>query len=290
MFLVLFNGYFYKKEQTINDIEYISNNLNEIDFNSKQVIPWGVEVTKENIPSYNQTKIVKVAIIDSGIDKNHIELLDKVVLEFNAIKPNETIVDELGHGTAIAGIIAAIDNDIGIVGISPNVELYSVKVLDEYGYGDMKDFIDGIEWCIKNEVDIINISFGISKNIPELEEAVNKAINEGIIIVASAGNTYGGSIEYPAAYEKVISVSAIDEYGNIADFSANKNFDILAPGVDILTTGINGSYITEDGTSLATAHITGLISIFLQSPEKFNLKEAEDIHTVVLELVKKFKD
>lgn len=188
LFLIFFD-FTYKKQQQSTSL-----------FHSSQL-------SKEKIPvsmlQNSETKEkIKIAILDSGIDKNHEDLKNQVKDEVNMIHPNEPIIDELGHGTAVAGIIAANNNSIGL-GVSPHVELYSVKVLDKCGNGSVKDIIKGIEWSIDKGVDIINLSFGISKDKPLLNDAIKKAFNENIIFVASASNTYGGKVEYPAAYDKV---------------------------------------------------------------------------------------
>lgn len=124
---------------------------------------------------------MKVAILDSGIYKDHEDLQGKVVREFNVINPNEPISDDYGHGTAIAGIITANDNDIGIVGMTQNVELYDVKVLGKDGIGKIEDLTAAIEWCIKQRVDIINISSGFQTEDANLGQAINDAVNAGII-------------------------------------------------------------------------------------------------------------
>ncbi|BCG60072.1 S8 family serine peptidase [Paenibacillus sp. URB8-2] len=247
-------------------------NLNRIDLKTKQEIPWGVislnikPDIKSDINQLNR-KIVKVAILDSGIDKNHEDLKQSKIIEFNAEGPNKPVFDILGHGTAIAGIIASNDNDFGIVGVSPDVELYSVKILDDSGKGDINDFVKGIEWCIENNVDIINLSFGIKRENQHLESVIEKAINEGIIIVAAAGNNYGISVDYPAAYEDVFSITAIDSSSHSLNSSAVGKIDFSAPGKDILTLSPNNQYAVYDGTSFASAYVTGLIAKLLKRSE-----------------------
>ncbi|MFP3471259.1 S8 family serine peptidase, partial [Micrococcus sp. SIMBA_144] len=99
----------------------------------------------------------------------------------------EAVVDHFGHGTAVAGVIAANPNDKGIVGLSPSVEIFSVKVLSDQGKGNVKALSRGIEWSIKQKVDIINISLGMPKDKAELKASINEALEAGIIVVASAG-------------------------------------------------------------------------------------------------------
>ncbi|MEM5673307.1 S8 family serine peptidase [Bacillus cereus] len=108
--------------------------------------------------------------MDSGIYKEHEDLKGKVVKEFNTINLNTPITDETGHGTAIAGIIAAENNNLGILGVVPNVLLYDVTVLNNQGKGDVDHLIKGIRWCIEQQVNILNISFGLQSESPELKK------------------------------------------------------------------------------------------------------------------------
>ncbi|MFS1519564.1 S8 family peptidase [Bacillus sp. SCS-151] len=255
--------------------------------NSDSVIPWGIEkVISPFIPSDNFGSGVKIAILDSGIDKNHEDLKSSVAGEFNAISPNTPVIDDLGHGTNVAGIISAQNNDVGIIGIAPGAELYSIKVLDEFGYGELSHIQEAIEWCIDNKIQIINMSFGIEEDKVELRNAINKAINANIVVVAAAGNSSNGSVEYPAAYDEVISVTAVDKENNIASFSPNGKIDFAAPGVDILTTTTNNSYRSYNGTSLATAHISGIVSLILQYSQQLGIEKNDTfLHEKVYEIL-----
>ncbi|MBB6447863.1 S8 family peptidase [Bacillus benzoevorans] len=260
--------------------------LQQKNLNLDQLTPWGVHKINASVlwTELNKEKI-KIAILDSGIDKNHKDLKGVIQGEFNAINLNEPIIDELGHGTAVAGVIAAQNNNIGLIGVSPDVYLYSVKVLDRDGNGSVEDFVKGIEWSINNDVNIINLSFGISKDNFLLEAAINKAISKGIIVVASSGNTYGGEVEYPAAYPKVISVTATEKDNDNASFTSKGKIDFSAPGVDIPILAPNDKYSINSGTSLATPYITGIVSLILRDKEKFNISSNEDIHSQVYDIL-----
>ncbi|MGP7817864.1 S8 family peptidase [Niallia sp. 01092] len=241
---------------------------NKIEESQKET--WGFKDTVINSNATNNR--VKIAILDSGINKQHPDLKGQIYKEFNAVNSQEPAADHFNHGTSIAGIIAAKDNVIGIKGISPKSEIYSVKVLDDNGKGSIDTIIKGIEWSINEKVDIINISFGMKNNNQTLHNVINKAVNNGIIVVASSGNNYIGDIDYPAKYSNVISVGSVDRNHKRVKFSPKGKIDIVAPGREILSTNNFNGYSTFEGTSYSTAYVTGLISLYIsQSPNK-NLK------------------
>ncbi|RCX08301.1 subtilase family protein [Anaerobacterium chartisolvens] len=263
---------------------------------SEQIIPWGT--SKINAPAFwSETtgRGIKVAVMDSGINFKHPDYGENIKNGFNAVTPGEPALDNFSHGSLIAGIIAACNNEIGIVGVSPDVELYPVKVLDKYGEGDIADIVKGIDWCIENKIQIINMSFAIPDNKPFLEIAIKKALDEGIIIVASASNTYGGEVGYPASYDKVISVTAVDEKYKIARNAPRGKIDFCAPGVNVVSTSSNGGYEVYSGTSMAAPHVTGLIALILQNPSKFGLPNSRnvshgEIYSILKELSKDLGD
>lgn len=275
----------------VNNSERKVNDLQLLISTKKQVVPWGVnslgidklQAKKVSIPK------IKVAILDSGINKEHEDLKGKVVKEFNAINPRQPVSDNYGHGTAVAGIIAANDNEVGIRGVSPNVEIYSVKVLDDKGHGNVRNLVRGIQWCIDNKVQIINISFGMSSDHPELRKAIEAATSSGIIVIAAAGNNYGGKADYPASYKDVISVTAVNSNYKVAGFSARGKIDFSAPGVDILTTSKKGGYAMYSGTSLAAAYVTGIISIILEKHEQFGISMRDKkLSSKMISILKKY--
>ncbi|WP_053360928.1 S8 family serine peptidase [Bacillus sp. FJAT-27251] len=251
----------------------------------EQVIPWNVKLlnpqTSQNKNSTNENRKVKVAILDSGINKDHEDLVGVVKKQYNAISPEEPVIDDFGHGTAIAGIIGANNNDIGVLGLnSSGVELYDVKVLDAKGKGNIDYLVDGIEWSIKEEVNIINISSGITSDKEELRRVIDKAVSSGIMIVAAAGNTYGTGVEYPAKYDGVLSINSINKDFKRPSSAARGKIDYAAPGVDIVSTNHSGGYGSFTGTSFAAAHATAVISLYLNdSRNVFNSDELlETIH------------
>ncbi len=231
--------------------------------NKVQQIPWGVKrIGADKAWSKTTGEGIKVAVIDSGIAK-HKDLRKNIKGEFNAIEPSKPATDDYGHGTHVAGIIAAKDNKVGVVGVAPDAELYAVKVLDAFGLGYLSDLAEGIEWSINNGIQVINLSVEVQSDFPLLRDSIKRALDAGLIVVAAAGNNNGGCAVYPAAYEGVLSVSAIDDTDNIASFSAVGKIDFTAPGVDIRSTYLDNGYANLSGTSMAAPHVTGMIALLL---------------------------
>ena len=224
----------------------------------EEIIPWGIEyVGAPEMWETNCGEGLKVAVIDTGVDIDHPDLIDNIKGGTNTISKKGSYEDDNGHGTHVAGIIAAVDNEIGVVGVAPEAELYAVKALDSYGNGYVSDIIEGIQWCIENDIDIINMSFGLTVDSQLLHEVVIAANNDGIEMVAAAGNNYGGDCEYPAAYDEVVGVGALNIDGSNVGFSAISGVDEWAPGVNIYSTYRSGIYKNLDGTSMAAPHFAG---------------------------------
>lgn len=231
-----------------------------IDKNS-QIMTWGHELVGTDTEIVEEK--VNIAILDSGINKTHVDLKNKVTKEFNAIGSSSPIEDKLGHGTAVAGIITANNNDEGIVGITQNANIYSVKVIQDDGKINKQDFIDGLEWAISNDVDIINLSLGFKSDFPELKSLISSAINKGIVIIAASGNSQGLNAQFPARYEGVISVGVINQQKKPTNISAIGKIDFVAPGHNILSLNKDGYYSDFNGSSFSTAFVTGVVAEYL---------------------------
>jgi len=213
----------------------------------------------------NKGTDVNIAIIDSGIDYNHPDLDANYAGGYDFVNGDEDPMDDNGHGTHVAGTVAAEDNGFGVVGVAPEAKLYALKVLNEEGVGYVSDVVYAIQWSTVNGIKVINMSLGGRKNI-YLEWACNLAYySDGLLLVAAAGN--GGSVIYPAAYSSVIAVSATDEYDNLASFSSTgKQVELAAPGVDINSTLPGNNYSddsgeTWSGTSMASPHVAGTAAL-----------------------------
>jgi len=247
-----------------------------------QVVPWGVERIGATAvhSSGNKGAGINVAVLDTGIDKDHPDLSYVWGYDFSGDNDPDP-QDYDGHGTHVAGTIAALDNDIGVVGVAPEVNLYILKIFTDDGSGSYSDAVEAIEWCINtyydevegNEIQVISMSWGSSVQYgdPSIEPWINEAYNLGIVLVGAAGNEgnppgRGDNVIYPARYENVIAVAATDENDERAKWSSTgPAVELAAPGVDILSTYLDG-YAYASGTSMACPHVSGTVALLLNTP------------------------
>ncbi len=233
-----------------------------------QVVPWGVSRVKADFvwPSGNTGDVIKVAVVDTGISLTHPDLAANIKGSVNTISPGKSANDDNGHGSHVAGTIAAVNNSLGVVGVAPNVDLYAVKVLNRNGSGYLSDIIEGLDWSIANGMNVVNMSLGTSSDVQSFHDAVIRVHNAGIVQVVAAGNS-GGLVGYPAAYPEVIAVSAVDANNVIASWSSRgPEVDVSAPGVSIYSTYKGTSYATLSGTSMASPHVAGVVALILSTP------------------------
>ena len=212
---------------------------------------------------------VKVAVLDTGIDYNHPDLDANYKAGVNYVDVNrfDDPFDDNGHGTHVAGILAAELNGTGVVGVAPSASLYAVKVLGSDGNGRLSDVIAGIEWAVANDMDIVNMSFK-TEDSPALAEACVQAYESGVLLVAAAGNTgwWGGYVDYPARYSSVIAVAATTAEDALYSNSAKgSDVDIVAPGAGVYSSMNNGNYGTLSGTSQAAPHVAGVAALILSA-------------------------
>ena len=261
------------EESTPQSDEEMAWGVNRIDADHVWAETWDQTTLPVTKADANTGQGIKVAIIDSGIDLDHPDL--RVAGGYNAINFRKSYNDDFRHGTHVAGIVAALDNEIGVIGTAPNVELYAVKVLNRRGIGFASDIIDGLQWCIDKKIQVANMSIGSSGSSTSYHDAIIAASDAGITIVAAAGN-YGltdGKIVWPARWPETIAVSATDDYDNLAYFpgwwgsSYGEEVDLAAPGALINSTWNDGYYHLGSGTSMATPHVTGVVALVLNDPK-----------------------
>jgi len=295
-FTVLFNGI------TIGEIpDAILEKIKNLP-NVKDIIPdYKITVTlNDSVPLINADDVwdlydecgesitghgVTVAVIDTGLDYNHPDLKDNFVGGYDFVNNDNDPMDDNGHGTHCAGIIAGtgMASDFRFVGVAPNAKLYIYKSMDDQGSGYASWFIESMERAVdpnmdgdfSDHVDVMSISAGESSGYPDdvLSVAADNAADLGVVVVVAAGNNGPSydSISSPGCAQKVICVGATDKKGEIADFSSRGSDstetvkpDVVAPGVGITSTWPGGAYRALSGTSMACPHVAGTVALLLQ--------------------------
>jgi len=260
-----------KKDSTVLSVEEDSKMFAIQD----EITDWGItKVGAEKSWSNYTGSGVDIAVIDTGANTSHPDLVDAVVNGVSEVSYTTSYQDDNGHGTHCAGIIGARQNGTGVVGIAPQSSIYAVKALDSNGSGYTSDIISGIDWSIGQDVDIISMSLGSSTSSKALKSACDTANAKGILVVAAAGNTGSKSatvrskdtINYPAKYESVIAVGATDSNNLRAYFSSTgSELDVVAPGYQIVSDCYTGGTVTMSGTSMATPYVAGDIALLKQA-------------------------
>ncbi len=230
-----------------------------------QVLPWGIDRIDAELvwPSGNTADPIKVGVIDTGISSSHPDLKVNIKGGINTINARKGWNDDNGHGSHVAGIVAAVNNTQGVVGGAPAADLYAIKVLNAQGSGYYSDIIEGLQWAIANNLQVVNMSLGGSADYQPLHDAIVAAQNAGIVIVVAAGNN-GGVVSYPGAYPEVITVAATDSSNARPSWSNfGPEVDISAPGVSVYSTYKGTGYATLSGTSMATPHVAAAVALLL---------------------------
>ncbi|HVF86480.1 MAG TPA: S8 family serine peptidase, partial [Pyrinomonadaceae bacterium] len=252
---------------------------------------------------------VVVAVLDSGVDYTHPDLVTNMWIRpdniapyfddhlgeiddehgYNAAENNGDPMDQNGHGTHCAGIIGAEgDNGEGIAGVNWKVEIMPLKFMSAGGFGTTKDAIEAINYVIARKkagvnVRIISASWGSTQRSRALEDAIRKAGEEGILFVAASGNSNANTDRvphYPSSYSlpNVVSVAALNRNDEIASFSnyGQKSVHVAAPGVEILSTWLNNDYKEASGTSMATPVVSGVAALILSKESDLSVKELRE--------------
>lgn len=233
---------------------------------------------------------VKVAVIDSGIASLHQDL--RVAGGWNYVDEGIYYGDGVGHGTHVGGIIAAQRNGYGVVGVAPDADLYSLVVCTILGCSG-EAIINSVQWSLDHHMDVINLSLGGIVRSVAMNDVMDIAYARGVLIVAAAGNEGRGtdSVLYPAKFDSVVAVSAVDEENKIANFSSRgPDVELAAPGVDVYSTLIipffhDYYYEYLSGTSMASPHIAGLAALIMEAnPGISNLEVREKMKNMALDL------
>ncbi len=241
---------------------------------------------------------ITIAIIDTGVDQTHPDLAANIVSGYDFVSNDSDPADDEGHGTHVASIAAAVGNNgVGIAGMAWNARIMPVKVLDATGTGALSDVADGIRWAADNGADVINLSLGGPSSSATLEDAITYAYNQGVLVVAAAGNEYesGNPTSYPAAYDHVLAVAATDDTDGHASYSNSGSYvDVAAPGGDPTDSydsnpehwiigaywqGSGYNYAWLAGTSQAAPHVAGLAALLLSINPALSPDELETIIT-----------
>jgi len=233
-----------------------------------EVLPWGInKIDAEQVWLLGGVGAgVNVGVIDTGISSVHPDLIANIKGGVSEVGYTSSWNDDNGHGSHVAGIIGAVDNSIGAIGASPAANLYAIKVLDRRGSGYLSDVIDGVDWAIGSGMNVINLSLGCDCPSESLHDAVARARDAGIVVVAAAGNS-GGSVLYPAAYPEAIAVAAVDSSDTAPYWSSlGPEVDLAAPGKSIYSTYKRTGYATLSGTSMAAPHVAGATALMLGAP------------------------
>ena len=253
--------------------------------NDPEIIPWGItKINADDVWNLGyRGSSIKVGIVDTGIYLKNPDLNKGTGKNFVNLgkKPN----DDNGHGTAVAGIVAALDNNIAVVGVAPEVVVYPVKVLNQQGSGYYSGIIAGIDWTITNGMDVNNYSFGGTGDSQALHDIIIAANQNGIIQVAAAGNSgpSPNTVLFPARYIETIAVGATDSADNIASFSSRgPQVDVTAPGVQINTLAKGDRFSTfyctsGDGTSFAAPHVAGAAALIKSKNPNLSPDEVQNL-------------
>jgi subtilisin len=236
-------------------------------------VPWGI--TRVNADHVwllgNSGAGVKVAIIDTGIDRAHPDLAPNYKGGYDFVNGDTDPMDDNGHGTHVSGTVAAAADGAGVAGVGPQISLYGLKVLDRRGSGRYSDIIAALQWAVSNGAQIASMSFGGSVSSTSLKNACDAAYNANVLLVAAAGNSgrangRGNNVNYPANYSSVIAVAASDSSDRRASWSSTgPAVELTAPGVSVTSDRLGGGLISYSGTSMACPHVSGAAALVIAS-------------------------
>ena len=256
---------------------------NEVNDTFYQKYQWNLPAigTEEGWSLTRGSKKIKIAVVDTGVDLDHPDLVRRLTTGYNAIDSSNNPDDDNGHGSHVAGIIASdTNNGVGMAGITWYNPIIPVKVMGADGTGGSFYVAKGIRWAVDHGANVINLSLGNYQTCDVLEDSIDYALEKDVVVISAAGNDNTDQPSYPAAYGGVLGVAAVDWDGNRADFSNYGDYiDVAAPGVDIPSTYAKGKYAALSGTSMAAPHVTALAGLIRSINPKLKNSEVVDIIT-----------
>ena len=257
---------------------------------AKQKSAWGISAF--DLPrAWVKTKGegVKIAVLDTGCDLDHPDLVKNLLPGYNFVNPKKQPWDDNQHGTHVSGIIAAENNEIGVVGVAPHCKIIPVKVLDKNGSGTISQVANGIIWATDvAKADFICMSLGCPGTVPNVHKAIKYALSKKVISFVAAGNAGSTKqIFYPANYPETIGIGSIDENFDRSRFSnTGDNLDFMAPGNKILSTVPDNWYAVLSGTSMANPFAVGVAALYLSYVRSRNIKVKLDTNLDYISIFK----
>ncbi len=247
-----------------------------------QTVPYGYTMINAHRLNQTDTSGMKVCVIDTGISAGHEDLPNQnngLTGESNGPAVGNWYQDGHGHGTHVAGTIAAYDNGYGTVGVFPGVDLHVVKIFDDNGnWTYASNLIAAIDQCKDAGAKVVNMSLGGGGSSSYESNAMQQFEDDGILLVAAAGNAGNNSKAYPASYDSVVSVAAVGSNGTRAWYSQhNDQVEIAAPGSGVYSTGKNNNYRNMTGTSMATPHVSGAAALLWSFYPQCSNKQIRDL-------------
>jgi subtilisin family serine protease len=256
----------------INDVEVLDTKPEGLDYSLKLI-------NVEEAWKKTKGKGVKIAVIDTGVDMTHPDLIHSFKVMINMHNRTTDVTDDYGHGTHVAGLLTGLHT-----GVAPEADLYVAKVLNNEGHGTMANVSDGINFAINCDVDVLCLSLGVPFDLPVyLKQKLYDAEAKGITVVCAVGNGNKNTLEYPSKYEEIVAVGGVDENCQRAKFSNfGKEIDIVAPAVNVLSTYVDGKYARMSGTSMASPLVAGAIALLIADARSQGIElKPRDIRKII---------